>query len=72
MITKWLDTGVDGLYLDKVQYLFKDKDFKNDTIISTQTLNNSYNSYSHKVTSNLPETNNLLSKWANLIKNNSG
>lgn len=66
-----METGVDGLYLDKVQYLFEDKDFKNDTIIPSQTsVTNNYNSYSHKATSNLPETKNLLSQWGNLIGNN--
>jgi len=51
--------GVDGLYLDKVQYLFKDKDFKNESL-------------SNKATSILPETNELLSRWGNLIRNYSG
>lgn len=51
--------GVDGLYLDKVQYLFKDKDFKNKSL-------------SNKATSILPETNELLSHWGNLIRNYSG
>jgi len=68
----WLDTGVDGLYLDNVQYLFEDKDFKNDTILTASNVTKNYDSFSHKVTSNLPETNELLSHWGNLIRNNSG
>lgn len=59
MFKYWLDMGFDGLYLDKVQYLFKDKDFKNDSL-------------SNKATSILPETNELLSRWGNLIRNYSG
>ncbi|CAH1738583.1 neutral and basic amino acid transport protein rBAT-like [Aphis gossypii] len=55
----WLDMGIDGLYLDKVQYLFKDKDLKNDSL-------------SNKATSILPETNELLSHWGDLIRNYSG
>lgn len=67
----WLDMGVDGLYLDKVQYLFVDKDFKNDTIIAPN-MTQKYDSLSHKATSNLPETNELLSRWGNFIRNYSG
>lgn len=68
----WLNIGVDGLYLDKVQYLFEDKDLKNDTITMAPNVTNKYDSLSHKATSNLPETNELLSHWGNLIRNNSG
>lgn len=56
----WLDIGVDGLYLDQVQYLFEDKDLKNETTT---------NSYA---TSNLPETKELLSRWGKMIGNKSG
>lgn len=56
----WLDTGIDGLYLDKVQYLFEDKELKNST------------DNSHNIIYNLAETTNLLSKWGKLIENNSG
>lgn len=59
--------------MDEVQYLFKDKDFKNETATPTQAGDtNNYNSYSHKATSNLPETKELLSHWGNLIGNYSG
>jgi len=51
--------GVDGFYLDKVQYLFKDKDLKNDSL-------------SNKATSILPEIKELLSHWGNSIRNYSG
>lgn len=66
MFKFWIDTGVDGLYLDKVQYLFEDVDFKNNTV---NVINNLYD---NKATSNLVETNNLLSEWGKLIGNNSG
>lgn len=72
MFEHWLNIGVDGLYLDKVQYLFEDKDLKNDTITMAPNVTNKYDSLSHKATSNLPETNELLSHWGNLIRNNSG
>lgn len=68
----WLDMGVDGLYLDKVQYLFEDKDLKNDTITTILNMTNTYTSFSHKMTSNLPETYELLSHWGDLIRNYSG
>lgn len=57
----WLDIGIDGLYLDHVQYLFEDKDLKNETTAS-----------SHEATLNLPETKELLSKWGMLVGNKSG
>lgn len=57
----WLDIGIDGLYLDQVQYLFEDKDFKNETAPN-----------SHMRTSNLPETRELLSQWGMLVGNKSG
>lgn len=61
------------MYLDEVKYLFKDKDFKNETTDSTQAGgSNNYNSFDHKGTSNLPETKELLSNWGQLIVNNSG
>jgi hypothetical protein len=62
----WLDLGIDGLYLNQVQYLFEDKDFKNNTIATN------YTTYSHTATSNLPETKELLSHWGKLIGNKSG
>lgn len=60
MFKYWLDIGVDGLYLDQVQYLFEDKDFKNETTTNS------------RATSNLPETKELLSHWGKLIGNKSG
>lgn len=68
----WLDAGVDGLYLDKVEYLFEDKSFQNESMNSMNDNTNNYNSYSHSFTTNQPETYELLSKWGNLISNNSG
>ncbi|KAL4131802.1 hypothetical protein QTP88_009058 [Uroleucon formosanum] len=68
----WLDKGFDGLYLDNVQYLFEDKDFKNDTIITAPNMTKKYESFSHKATSNLPETKDLLSRWGNIIRKYSG
>lgn len=74
MLKFWLEAGFDGLYLDKVQYLFKDKDFKNNTVtVLTSTPNTNKYSIDHKgITSNLPETIDLLSNWGKLIRNNSG
>lgn len=63
--------GFDGLYLDKVQYLFEDKSFTNDTTL-TPNMTQTYDSFSHKVTSNLPETKDLLSYWGNFIRNITG
>lgn len=60
MFKFWLEAGIDGLYLDKIQYLFEDKDFKNNT------------DSSQKLTSNLPETTDLLTKWGKLIEDNTG
>lgn len=60
MFEFWLKTGVDGLYLDQVQYLFKDKEFKN------------YTDSNQKVTSDISETTDLISKWGKLIEDNSG
>ncbi|XP_050544245.1 neutral and basic amino acid transport protein rBAT-like [Daktulosphaira vitifoliae] len=63
----WLDNGVDGFYLDKVQYLFEDKEFKNDTRIPVESIltnNNAFTSY-------LPESYDLLSKWGKFIIENS-
>ncbi|XP_050421225.1 maltase A2-like [Adelges cooleyi] len=68
----WLDAGVDGLYLDKVQYLFEDKSFQNETINSKDANARNYNSYSHTFTTDLPETYQLLSKWGELISKKSG
>lgn len=72
MFKYWLDIGFDGLYLDNVQYLFEDKDFKNDTITTAPNMTKKYESFSHKATSNLPETKDLLSRWGNIIRNYSG
>lgn len=72
MFKFWLSAGIDGFYLDEVQYLFVDKDFKNHTDISTQSVISKYNSLSDKITSNLPETYDLISHWGKLIRNNSG
>jgi len=58
--------------LDNVQYLFEDKDFTNDTITTAPNMTKKYELFSHKATSNLPETKDLLSRWGNLIRNYSG
>lgn len=73
MLKYWLKQGFDGFYLDKVQYLFKNKDFLNETASEVTPITNNYYSFNHKgITSNLPETNDLLSNWGKLVRNNSG
>lgn len=60
MFNFWLSAGIDGFYLDEVQYLYEDKDLKNHT------------DSSQMIITNLPETTNLLSTWGKLIENHLG
>lgn len=69
----WLDSGVSGLYLDKVQYLFEDEALRNSSIsrIAGHT-HDEYDFYEHTFTSNLNELVPLMKKWKEFASNSSG
>lgn len=67
----WLDTGLTGLHLDKVEYLIEDKEFTSESLdgSATGTFQNDYKFLSHTRTTYLSETLVVLSEWANVFKN---
>ncbi|KAL1114840.1 hypothetical protein AAG570_007664 [Ranatra chinensis] len=69
----WLDMGVSGFYLDRVEYLIEDASFKNEPINpDTGATHDQYEFYIHKQTTDLPETVHLLKDWGSFVRNHSG
>lgn len=70
----WLDHGLSGLYLDKVEYLVENKDFIDERPspvgISGQ-VHDEYGYYYHTYTTHLQESWDIVSNWSNVFKNHS-
>ncbi|XP_022207418.1 neutral and basic amino acid transport protein rBAT [Nilaparvata lugens] len=72
----WLDVGVTGFHLDKVQHLLEDKDLVNETIASGREAGDAhlghYDFLTHHRTTDLPQLADVLYQWNQIPANSSG
>lgn len=68
----WLDHGLSGLYLDKVEYLVEDSNFLDERPSSIGgQVHDQYDFQYHTHTTHLQESWDILSRWAKVFKNHS-
>jgi len=67
----WLDLGVSGFQLEKVEYLLEDPSRQDEAIsLSPGGTHDEYNFYSHTRTINQPGIVDILAEWKKVIQNN--
>jgi alpha-glucosidase len=66
----WLDKGVDGFRADAVYHLFEDKDLKHEKrSYDPKARPGDFNSLVHNLTTNQPETYDMVVQWRELLDN---
>ncbi|RZF45929.1 hypothetical protein LSTR_LSTR008306 [Laodelphax striatellus] len=73
----WLEIGVTGFHLDKVQHLLEDKELANETIATGSAASagahlGHYDFFSHHRTTDLPQLADVLYQWNQIPANSSG
>jgi len=64
----WLAKGADGFRVDAVYHLFEDKELRNEQrSYDLNALPGDYKSLVHNLTSNLPETYEMVMQWRELL-----
>lgn len=67
----WLDHGVSGFQLEKVEYLLEDPNRQDEALSRLPGVtHNEYNFYSHTRTMNQPGIVDVLAEWKKVIQNN--
>uniref|UniRef100_A0A023EYE6 alpha-glucosidase n=1 Tax=Triatoma infestans TaxID=30076 RepID=A0A023EYE6_TRIIF len=69
----WLDLGLSGIHVDKVDFLFESLNYTDETISNNPgTVHDEYDFYRHTNTRDLPELVGVIKQWAAVVKNSSG
>ncbi|KAK9497304.1 hypothetical protein O3M35_004647 [Rhynocoris fuscipes] len=69
----WLDLGLSGIHVDKVDFLFESSNLTDESISDNPgTFHDQYDFYRHTNTRDLPETIDLIKHWASVVNNCSG
>lgn len=68
ILSFWLDLGVDGFRIDAVSHFFEDPNFADETLKPGMS-GDKYEDYDHSLTTNQPETIQLLKQFRDILDN---
>jgi hypothetical protein len=69
----WFNVGIVNFHLDRAEFLVEDRNFTDETPAIEPGFNMyDYGFYNHMRTADMPQTQEILHRWSELVRNRSG